>query len=421
MAITLTKKQQEVYDCMKNGNSIFLTGLAGSGKSTLIKMFKQEFQFTKYIGITSTTGISALLIGGRTIHSFAGIGLALGDKNFLLGKVMCRKKSVDKWKRVQVLIIDEISMMSPDLFDKLEYIARMVRQDNQPFGGIQLILSGDFCQLPCVDSNKFCFESETWDKCVQKSFYLTEVIRQTDKEFQEILNQVRLGTVSKESKMILNSRVGVELIHESGIKPTKLYSTNASVKDINDTELENLNDTNKYEYNISIDIQTKGDVGEMTERFLKSCQAEEKLVLCKNAQVMLIFNLDPDRGLVNGSRGIIIDFVLDIPKVRFLNGVEELIGFNTWDMEDENGRVFISGTQIPLKLAWAITIHKCQGSTLDYAEIDPCKIFEYGQLYVALSRVKSLEGLTITKKIDYSRIKCHPTARLFYDSLEQKD
>ncbi len=180
--IELTLEQQAAYDKIVNGTNILLTGVAGSGKSTIIKKFKHEYSHLRKIATTSTTGISALLIGGRTVHSFAGIGLGQGDTQNLYSKVAKNHNAVKSWRNVEILIIDEISMLSPILFDKLEFIARKIRLNEKPFGGIQLLLCGDFCQLPCVDSELFCFQSEKWSECIfpEDMVYLTQVIRQNN-------------------------------------------------------------------------------------------------------------------------------------------------------------------------------------------------------------------------------------------------
>ena len=416
--IKLNSKQNEAYSLMTNGKSIFLTGSAGTGKTSLIKMFVKVYKQNKIIGVTSTTGISALLFGGSTIHSYTGIGLGTGSVESIVKKIFTRPHLRKRWQSLEVLIIDEISMMSPELFDKLEKIARRIRHDERPFGGIQLILSGDFCQLPCVGSDDFCFEAKSWDKCIEQSIYLTEIMRQKDSEFQDCLNNIRVGKLTNKTCELLKSRLNVKLKNDFGIKPTKLYSTNFSVDYINNKELDLLaeSDPDFFEYNMDIHVYPGVSNRDYAiDKYKKCCNAPETLQLCVGAQVMLLHNLDTEGGLVNGSRGVVKEFVGDVPVVKFLNGREVIIDYHVWDYE-ENDKKSLRVTQMPLKLAYALTIHKSQGCSLDYVEIDLSNCFEYGMSYVALSRVKKIEGLNIID-IDFDKIKANPKAVKFYQDL----
>ena len=416
--IKLSEKQKEAYMLMVNGKSIFLTGAAGSGKTACIKLFIKVYKQTKIMGITSTTGISALLFGGTTLHSFTGIGLGTGSVESIVKKIFTHSHLGKRWRELEVLIIDEISMLSPQLFDKLETVARRVRHNDLPFGGIQLILSGDFLQLPCVNSDNFCFESKNWDICVPNTIYLTEIMRQKNVDFQECLNNVRVGLLPKKTRKLLNSRLNVELKNDFGIKPTKLYSTNHSVDYINNKELDALscNDLDFYEYNMEVHIYPGTKNTEYTiEKYKKTCNTPDTLQLCIGAQVMLLRNLDTEGGLVNGSRGIVTSFIGDVPSVKFLNGRELVIDHHIWEVE-ENDKKVMRVIQLPLKLAYALTIHKSQGCSLDYAEIDLSNTFVDGQSYVALSRVKDINGLSILG-IDFDKIKANPKAVKFYEKF----
>lgn len=416
--LKLKPKQEEAYAALVKGESIFLTGPAGVGKTEIIKMYIKAYEHTRKIAITSTTGTSALLLNGTTLHSYLGIGLGSGSVESMVNKICGWRWLRQRWLALDCLMIDEISMLDPVLFDKLDEIAQIIRNDERPFGGIQVVLSGDFCQLPCVGTDKFCFQASSWDKCIDRTIYLNEIIRQGDTCFQEVLNSVRIGRVTKKVQKILDARIGVELTNEYGIKPTKLYSKNKDVDRVNDIELDLLGEDGRQFYEYVMDTMVYSGVSNRTaalDKFKKYCTSPEVLQLCIGAQVMLLKNLDLANGLANGSRGIITDFVGEMPVVRFLNGEERVIDYHIWEVE-ENEKKVLRAKQLPLKVAYAISIHKVQGSTLDYAEIDLSDIFEYGQGYVALSRVKSLEGLSIID-INYDYLQAHPDAIKYYESL----
>lgn len=414
--LRLTQKQMEAYNAIKKGKNVFLTGSAGTGKTSVIKAYVKEYGFKRRIAVTSTTGTSALLLGGTTLHSYLNIFLGKENLTQLYTRISSRNISLARWTKVDCLIIDEISMLDPDLFDKLEHLARLLRKNDKPFGGIQLVLSGDFLQLPCVGTDNFCFESKSWKTCIDQTFIFTEIIRQADIEFQTCLNFLRFGIVNETVMNTLNSRIGVELINEFNIKPTKLYSRNIEVDALNDKELDILASDGRefYEYNREIKRIKPNLSVEYMERAKKNCNAPENLQLCIGAQVMLLINMDLGSGLCNGSRGIVIDIIEDIPIVRFLNGTCRSISHHVWDVQEGN-QILMKIIQIPLRIAYATTIHKSQGSSLDYVEIDLKDIFDYGQAYVALSRVKRLEGLSIID-IDYDKIVAHPVAVHFYQS-----
>lgn len=399
-----------------------------SHNSHIISSYIARYRQIKKIGITSMTGVSALLIKGTTLHSYTGIKLGKGSAFSLATKIKKDPFSMKRWRETEVLIIDEVSMLKPDLFDKLEEIARIVRRNELPFGGIQLILSGDFCQLPFIttigeDKEKFCCDAETWRKCIEHVVYITEIMRQKDFVFQNCLNNVRLGNVNDDVKNILNSRLGAVLENEHNIVPTKLYPLNVDVEDENERQIELISQDGRefFEYVMDI-VVSRSKIKQrdiIEEIFKKNCIVPEVLQICVGAQVMLLVNLNLEEELANGSRGVVVRFQDDIPVVRFLNGNEHLIDHYSLTME-ENEEVILTAYQIPLKVAFAVSIHKCQGITLDYAEVDLGRVFEYGQAYTALSRVKNLDGLSI-RRINYSKIIANPRAIQFYQSLEEEE
>lgn len=423
--IILNEKQMQAFRHMQEGNNVFITGPGGTGKTTLIKEFVNNTP-ERNIAVTSTTGASALWIDGRTLHSYLGIGLGTDTIGNLYKKIKGNKALHNRWLNLDCLIIDEISMLSPDLFDKLEELACRIRYEQRsffvkerelPFGGIQLVLSGDFCQLPVVGEDRFCFEAKKWKDCVHYTVYLDSIIRQENEVFQTILNNIRLGNVTTSATLELNKCVGRKL-EVDGITPTKIYTTNNSVDIINNVELDKLgNDIYDYEMNV---IKYAPMNARTIDRYKKDCIAPDLVSLCVDAQVMLLINLDLDAGLVNGSRGKVIRFVDNYPEVLFTNGVQMVIGPNLWQYHDDRKLKCLEIKQIPLRLAWAITVHKSQGMTIDLAEVDLSNLFTWNMAYVALSRVRSLDGLTI-KKIDYEAIKVHPKAVEFYQGLEHEN
>lgn len=402
-----------------DGNHRFVLGnFIITHNTAVVKMFMKAYQNSRRMAVTSTTGTSALLLNGTTVHSYLGIGFGNGTVKSMVDKICAWDWLRKRWTSLECLFIDEISMLDPEVFDKIEEIARIVRRNTSPFGGIQIVLSGDFLQLPCVGTSKFCFESKCWDKCIKRTVYLNEIMRQGDNVFQEVLNKVRVGDIDDQVKKVLDSRIGAKLTNEFGIKPTCLYSQNSDVNIINDKELDKLalDDRQFYEYKMDIVVCSGVTNRSATlEKFKKFCIAPEILQLCEGAQVMLLKNLDIPNGLANGSRGVVTGFDGDMPRVRFLNGQERVIEQNIWEVE-ENDKKILRAQQVPLKVAYAISIHKSQGCSLDYAEIDLSDVFEYGQAYVGLSRVKSLEGLSIID-INYDYIDAHPKAVEYYESL----
>lgn len=424
----LTELQRKAFFSMQMGDSVFITGPAGVGKSHCISVYRNWVSKidSLNVAVTSMTGVSALEIKGNTIHNWSGIGLGKESAGELARTIWSRKKYRKRWLEINVLIIDEISMMTPDTLDKLDHIAKSIRKNSNPFGGIQLILSGDLCQLKPVKTDEFCYEAKCWPFVIKKMFHFTEIIRQKNKVFQSVLNNIRMGIVTKKDSELLQSRV--KLHPPDGIiKPTKLYSRKKIVQKTNTEALNKLKAegnpsktyTAKYriENNSSYKLtekQTKTFVDKMRSR----CQAEDLLELAIGSQVMLICNLDVEKGYANGSRGVVAALTDEGPKVYFRNGHEELIDQWTWTDSSEN-RVNVSKIQIPLILADAATIHKAQGCTIDYLEVDLGRsIFDYGQSYTALSRVRELDGLFITD-IDYSKIKLHPKVREFYNKLSE--
>jgi ATP-dependent DNA helicase PIF1 len=422
---SLNDKQNEAFKAMIDNKNIFITGPGGSGKSHVINSFVNYYKENieneeNKLYVTSSTGLSSLLINGTTIHQYSGIGT--GEKNIEYYVKSIQKKKIvrERWINTSVLIIDEISMINSNLFQKLDIIAQRLRKNKKPFGGIQIICSGDFLQLPPVKSSDFCFESFTWDITIDKIFYFDKIIRQTNEEFQNVLNKIRIGVIDNDVKNVLESCRNRKLDNKDGIIPTLLFSKKDMVKEYNDKNLNKLiNDGNKtvkykseYVFSSKINDLVKDDYIKLINN---QYNVEDEIILTKYSQVMLNIN-NIDEGLANGSRGIIIDFSeSNNPIVQFLNG--KILEIKKKDYKLEENKDNITKRQIPLIHAWAITIHKAQGMSLEYIQTDIGKsIFEYGQAYVVLSRIKTLEGLSLID-IDYSKIKANPKLVKFYNSL----
>ncbi len=385
--------QEKALSILKSGKNIFLTGSAGTGKTYVLNQYIQYLKERRIpVSITASTGIAATHLEGTTIHAWSGIGiknsLSIGNLRELKEKKYL-KKNIDNSR---VLIIDEISMLHKKQFDMVNEVLQFFKETDDPFGGIQLIISGDFFQLPPIGNHsetnrdKFAFMSQAWLDADLTICYLTEQFRHTDNQLNDILNEIRSGNVSQRAKEILSSNKN-EL---ESIEPTKLYTHNIDVNRINTEQLQLIKGKNKI-----FKAKIKGNL-KLAETVKKSILAPENLILKIGAKVMFVKN-NYEKGYLNGSLGNVIKFNNEnIPIVRLLNGYEITAEHEEWRIEDEKGKLLVSYTQIPLRLAWAITVHKSQGMTLDSATMDLSKTFEKGQGYVALSRVKSLSGLNLT-------------------------
>lgn len=542
--IILSKEQEYVLRLAKLGKSLFFTGSAGTGKSVLLRSIIKALK-DKHgpgtVAVTASTGLAACNIGGITVHSFAGIGLGKGEVSDLIKNIKRNRKAMQRWKATKVLIVDEISMIDGRLFDKLDAIAREIRRKkSSPFGGIQLVVCGDFYQLPPVSKMEmhpdgsetkeealFAFESTAWRQNIASSIILKEVFRQKgDQVFIDMLNDMRNGIVSTQAEQEF-MRLSRPLLCPAGIEPTELYSTRFEVDHANNVKLAKLDGSAR--------VYTAKDGGTLPPQVrasvLANFLAPQKLFLKERAQVMCIKNFDDT--LVNGSLGQVIGFVnrdtymctnvvennpnlsfeevkkllakekvkyelsqqgatpdqvdeatiealsqkvkapvnlLDsvfnffhedesppvenvdqmtteqliemnkkrklefieqllreaqgekYPLVRFLNpdGVttrDVLVEPEKWDIEDEKTKeILVSRVQLPLMLAWALSIHKSQGQTLQKVKVDLTRIFENGQAYVALSRAVARDGLQIVN-FRKDKVRTHRAVEDFYLTL----
>lgn len=433
----MNNEQQLAFHAALQGKSLFLTGPGGTGKSYLIHHITTALTASgKKVAVTALTGCAALLLGtsAKTIHSWAGIGLAKDPASTLIAQIRrMNKRALRRWVLTHTLIIDEVSMMTCDVLEKLDAIGRALRCRQEPFGGIQLLFVGDFFQLPPIQPSKpdakpestFLFESPLWKQMNLQTIVLQTIVRQSDPVFQKILSEVRVGNLTKDSIDRLKQRENLPWRLQE-IQPTLLFPRRAEVDMINEVNLKALKGPKvTYEVKTVFDPTTaKGlqptspDVVRAVTKLDKDAPYKPSLTLRTGAQVMLVYNLDPAQGLVNGSRGILVGFTEEPPSyplVRFRGDPVAIpIGPQTWESEEVEG---VCRSQIPLVLAYACTIHRAQGATLDSALIDiGDNIFEKGQAYVALSRVKSLDSLYI-HSIEPSAIQAHPSVVKYYETL----
>lgn len=384
-------KQKDALEILKMGHNVYLTGPAGSGKTHLLNEYIKFLRENKVeVGITASTGIAATHMGGSTIHSWSGIGIKDDLDEWELDSLLQKSYLAKRFQNTKVLIIDEVSMLHHYRLDLIDKVCRGFKQNDLPFGGMQIILSGDFFQLPPINRNsdEICFinKSEVWKKMNLKICYLEEQFRQDCDVLETILNNIRNNDVGE--NILVPLRTCYKRKIEGSVVPTKLYTHNIDIDEINNAELDKINGGVKI-----FEMQTKGKKN-LVETLKKSCLAHEELRLKKGAVVMFIKN-NPIKKYVNGTLGTIIDFGdRGLPIVKTYDGRKIEVDRESWMIDDE-GKIKAELKQVPLRLAWAITVHKSQGMSLDAAEIDLSKSFVEGMGYVALSRVRSLNGLRL--------------------------
>ncbi len=378
-------QQSEALDILKLGHNVYLTGAAGSGKTYVLNQYiKYLRQHNIVVGVTASTGIAATHMNGMTIHSWAGLGI--GD-HIDIERILTRSTLKKRMAQTKVLIIDEVSMLDGNVLDAVDAITRAFKDKQKPFGGLQVVLSGDLFQLPPVTKSGepfFVFDSEAWKSMKLKVCYLEEQHRQDDSNLLNILNAIRSNSVDEAHFEELAERIKPAPKGEDIIK---LYTHNAHVDDINTTELNKLKTESKVYHMASRGRQNAA------ESLIKRCLAPEQLTLKIGSEVMFVAN-NPAKQFYNGTLGKVIKFNTANQPVVQTKYSQITVDEHTWKTEDGD-KTIAEITQLPLRLAWAITIHKSQGMSLDAAEIDLSKSFEPGMGYVALSRVRSIDGLYI--------------------------
>lgn len=389
--------QEQALNILKSGSNVFLTGSAGTGKTYVINSYiKWLREHGVKVAVTASTGIAATHVNGMTIHSWSGIGIKDEISGSYLQNLKTKKYLMNGIEKTHILIVDEISMLHRNQLDAVNKVLKYLRNNLAPFGGMQVVFCGDFFQLPPVSKNnetsaeRYAFMSQSWVEAKPIVCYLTEQYRQEYHDnLNTVLNKMRFGEVDEDVVEILQEAQQQDPI----LDPTKLYTHNADVDTINEQEIQ------KIESEQHTFFATKKGNIKMLESFVKSLIVPEKLVLKKGAKVMFVKN-NREMDFYNGTLGTVVGFEKDednqiLPKVQLSDKRKIIVGPEAWTVIDERGKILVSLEQIPLRLAWAITVHKCQGMTLEAAEVDLSKCFEYGQGYVALSRLKDLRGLKL--------------------------
>ena len=455
---SLSIEQECALQQFENGDNLFITGEGGTGKTLLIRHLVQSANHNgRKIQVCAMTGCAALLLNcnARTIHSWSGIKLGKGELNSIVESIIYNHVARNMWRSTDILIVDEVSMMSKRIFDILSHVGKKVRKCyDKPFGGLQLIFVGDFFQLPPVATNdaldgedSFCFESDEWLKTfpLDNHIVLKTMFRQDDEVFRRILGNVRMGIADPQDVVVLKKYLNRSFDSEKyqGVIPTKLFPTKYKVDKVNREMFNKLegesyifpfvSKTDCHEYidgsdkTIPIPLLSKCRKNLNTKKtqyeidsLANNTPCVKNLELKVGANVMCTVNLDMDRGICNGSIGKIVEFQVSgndmCPVVLFSNGYKMVMSQKFWQSEDYPT---IAVGQFPLCLAWAMTIHKIQGATLSMAEIDiGGGIFECGQTYVALSRVKSLDGLYLSN-FEPNKIKTNKKVKKFYQSIPE--
>ena len=432
--MSLSQEQQAVINALTKGDNVFVTGAGGTGKSYLIDAIRKQF---RNCSVTSSTGISALNIGGQTIHRWSGIGASAGvlPVGEIAAKVMTLPWNADKKdiiRNCRLLIVDEISMLDAGFIDTLDKVLRNIRRwfselegsELLPFGGIQVAFFGDFLQLPPVNKNnsqvtQFAFEANVWQEAEIKTHLLTKVFRQENQIFSDMLNRIRIGEPTQKDILTLSMKNN-QIPYQDAISPIEVFAKNAQADLCNSKHFLKLPDTKIFSYtaqDIATPPVTQSQEKIYLEQIDKDCIAPKVLTLKKDAQVMLLKNVDPDNGFVNGSIGKVVDFIGDTPIVLFTNGKTLPIDSETWELKEDKKTV-CTRRQLPLRLSYGITIHKVQGMTLDSVMCDLSGVFEDGQAYVALSRAKTLDGLYL-KGFSRGRIFSNKKCVNFYRQLKE--
>lgn len=407
-------RQKQALTVMMGGSNVFLTGAPGAGKTFVLNEFVgRAMRAGKKVAVTASTGIAATHLGGTTIHAWSGLGirdfLTGDDERWLAGN----DKLIKRYNATDILVIDEVSMLHGARLDMLNQTARILRKNEQPFGGLQVILVGDLFQLPPITRGPgvidFVYASQAWAELDPQICYITEQHRQEGHDgLLNLLEAMRNNDLGDEHRLIVGERMGKK--PPADMVLTRLYAHNVDVEGINKQHLNALMTKSK-----TYKMGTKGAKARL-EALTKSVLAPELLELKIGAEVMFVANNFAE-GFVNGSRGVVVGFSSEKPIVELLNGKTIYVEPHSWSV-NEDGKIKAEVSQLPLRLAWAITIHKSQGMSLDAAEVDLSKAFTPGMGYVALSRVRSLDGLYL-QGVNRVAFTMHPQIFSFDETLRR--
>lgn len=388
--------QSEALQILKMGKNVFLTGSAGSGKTHVLNSYISFLKSNAVdVAVTASTGIAATHLGGQTIHSWTGLGVKDFLTDYDIESLMQKQYLYKRFDRTKVLVIDEISMLHHYRLDMIEWICRRMKRSEKPFGGMQIIVCGDFFQLPPVTrgdvlESEFAYKADSWLSSQFVVCYLSEQHRQKDNSYLSILNEIRSGSVSEKTVGNLKSRLNKDLQEgrSQGKEFTRLYTHNVDVDQINKKYLSLLEPKSHF-----YEMSSRG-ASSLVETIKKSCLSPETLELKVGARVMFTKN-HPEGLYVNGTLGVVEEYdSFGMPVVQTNHGLKINVSEQSWKIEEE-GKVKAEVSQLPLRLAWAITVHKSQGMSLDSMEVDLSKSFVKGMGYVALSRVRSLDGMKL--------------------------
>jgi len=440
---SLNDGQRKAFELFKSGKNLFIIGAGGVGKSHLIKTInnyvKSELQ--KRIYLCSTTGISAYNIGGMTINAFMGIGTGEESLEMLIRRVYKNRGICDRIYYTDVLIIDEISMMSAALFEKINLICQKIKRNKKFFGGIQLVITGDLLQLIAIfGNNKFKKDQQPEDTRLiiesdillsnfkkENTVHLKENVRQkNDSHFIDLLSKIRYNTLNEDDIKLLNTRLNKVPDESVTGAVVTLVSTNKKAQTINEDKLNKLKEK-EHNYQATFDVMcttesshAKVDLKNMLKKELENQFTQKgihKITLKKGVHVMLIKNLDVDIGLVNGLLGVVVNFVGGLPEILFNNKIKKVIGYSQWELEMDNCKVV--SQQLPLMLSYALTVHKTQSITLDAAILDLGDCFCDHQVYVAMSRLRSLDGVYL-KSFNNKKITVNKKMIEYLQNLEER-
>lgn len=430
-SVALSDEQQRVLRMVvRDEKNIFFTGSAGTGKSLLLReiieaLKKKYAKNPESLAICASTGMAAQNIGGTTIHAWGAVTPGVFDIDKQITFIKHSRPAHRRWKAAKVFIIDEVSMVDGQFFDLLAALAVALRKKKtrRPFGGIQLVVTGDFFQLPPVTKSGkdvfFAFQSDAWKESIETTVTLTQVFRQKDNHFVELLNELRRGEITPAAKQAL-TRLSRPLPHNDGILPTELFPLRAEVDRANAARLSALGGQSH-----TFTARDSGSaVPAKRQKLLDNMMAVGTLELKVDAQVMLVKNVSET--LVNGSVGRVLAFEDDVdgtkvPLVEFqtFKGLETVpVSRDEFRAEDSEGKLLAKRIQIPFILAWAISIHKAQGQTIQRVKVNLNKVFEKGQSYVALSRAASMEGLQVLG-FDAKKVMAHPQVVEWSKTLDQ--